>query len=184
MAPRSVHVSSSIGCNNCIIKLHGCYSTQAICTLQHTLVLRLQVRITCGKLASGSAIPRPALLARASRTRSYVGMLVKSARAGCSTVQHLASSHCCCHFWSFCHTCGCTTAGKKDTAATVVQAITHVDGSAPSGINRVARILAGRTRPPVSNPSQAQNGGFTSLTRQAGNSRTASWRGFAALAAC
>lgn len=28
----SVHVSSSFGCNNCIIKLHGCYSTQAICS--------------------------------------------------------------------------------------------------------------------------------------------------------
>ena len=140
--------------------------------------------MTCGKLASGSAIPRPALLARASRTRSYVGMLLTSSRAGCSTVQYMACSHCCCYCWSFCKTYGCTTAGKKDTAATVVQEITHVDGSAPSGINRVARILAGRKRPPVSDSSQAQNGGFTSVTRQAGNSRTASWRGFAALAAC
>lgn len=32
-----------------------------------------KVRITRGKLASGSPIPRPALLARSSRTRSYVG---------------------------------------------------------------------------------------------------------------
>ena len=35
----------------------------------------LQVRITRGKLASGSSIPRPALLAKSSRTRSYVGEL-------------------------------------------------------------------------------------------------------------
>lgn len=32
-----------------------------------------KVRITRGKLASGSSIPRPALLAKSSRTRSYVG---------------------------------------------------------------------------------------------------------------
>ncbi|KAL0040764.1 hypothetical protein WJX79_004793 [Trebouxia sp. C0005] len=32
-----------------------------------------KVRITRGKLASGSPIPRPTLLAKSSRTRSYVG---------------------------------------------------------------------------------------------------------------
>ncbi len=41
--------------------------TQMHCNLLY------QVRITRGKLASGSPIPRPALLAKSSRTRSYVG---------------------------------------------------------------------------------------------------------------
>lgn len=105
-----------------------------------------KVRITQGKLASGSAIPRPALLARASRTRSYVG--------------------------------------KKDTSSSEVQAITHVDGAVPFGINRVASILAGRTRSPMVTSSQALSIGFTSLPIQAGNSRGASWRSFAAHGAC
>lgn len=70
------------------IKFHDCYTTQAMCcTTAVTALLQLQVRITRGKLASGSAIPRPALLARSSRTRSYVGALLTSSHAGCSTVQ-------------------------------------------------------------------------------------------------
>ncbi|KAL3139644.1 hypothetical protein ABBQ38_003961 [Trebouxia sp. C0009 RCD-2024] len=105
-----------------------------------------KVRITHGKLASGTAIPRPAVLARASRTRSYVG--------------------------------------KKDTALSDLLATTHIDGSVPFGVDRVASILAGRTRLPVVTASQAPSRGFTSLPLKAGNSRIIQWRGFAAHAAC
>lgn len=80
--------------------------------------------------------------------------------------------------------CGCHIAGKKDTALSDLLATTHIDGSVPSGVDRVASILAGRTRLPVVTASQAPSRGFASLPLQAGNSRIAPWRGFAARAAC
>ena len=76
------------------------------------------------------------------------------------------------------------TAGKKDTASSEVLAMTHIEGSLPFGINRVASILAGRTRLPVVAASQAPSRGFASLPLHTGNSRIALWRGFAAHAEC
>lgn len=45
--------------------------------IQHPAMIGvLQVRVTRGKLASGTAIARPAVLARRSRTRTYEGKLL------------------------------------------------------------------------------------------------------------
>lgn len=109
-----------------------------------------KVRVTRGKLSSGSAIPRPAVLARACRTRSYVG--------------------------------------KKDTPVSAMQATTYSDGFMPSGIDRVAKMLAGRISLPVVDASQMSVRGITALSSQTAVRHTrpghTAWRGFAALTAC
>lgn len=103
-----------------------------------------KVRITRGKLASGSPIPRPALLAKSSRTRSYVG--------------------------------------KKDTPVAAVRAMSYVEDQIPSGIDRVASILAGRVTLPVVDVNQVMSRSFSTSARCSVSDRTGPWRGFAALA--
>lgn len=163
-----------------ITRTHGCFRVQLLhCSFagsHHTGQASIRVSHTSPCTLGPSKPDKKLCRYDTDRLNCYMQQCVR--HRTCLHSCHINVKRCCGP------SCGCHTVGKKDTSSSEVQAITHVDGAVPFGINRVASILAGRTRSPMVTSSQALSIGFTSLPIQAGNSRGASWRSFAAHGAC